>query len=373
MANSSSFDPFTQSFTLHMADGTPFNVSIPDLDSFMLYNIQISINYSAQLGASFLLLVVLLLLTKNEKRRSPIFVINSLSLFLNTARNILQCLYFTGPFSETYAYFAQDYSRVPRSAYATSVAGTVLIFLLLVCVELSLILQTRVVCTTIRQLYRRGIFALSFLIALVAVAFRLALCVENSEYIVSLTYLVPLTWLGSAANITTSISVFWFCAVFVTKLGLAIRQRRKLGLRRFGPMQIIFIMGCQTLVIPAIFSILQYTTSIPSMDSNVLTLVSIFLPLSSIWASSSGVDHAPATARQDRQQNHFDGLTGSARPLVNYKASSGPLSPSNTATTCTSSSMPSPANPRQQAMYLDLEAQGLEERQDRTMSGAVVP
>ena len=255
MANSSSFDPFTQSFTLHMADGTPFNVSIPDLDSFMLYNIQISINYSAQLGASFLLLVVLLLLTKNEKRRSPIFVINSLSLFLNTARNILQCLYFTGPFSETYAYFAQDYSRVPRSAYATSVAGTVLIFLLLVCVELSLILQTRVVCTTIRQLYRRGIFALSFLIALVAVAFRLALCVENSEYIVSLTYLVPLTWLGSAANITTSISVFWFCAVFVTKLGLAIRQRRKLGLRRFGPMQIIFIMGCQTLVIPGMYKI----------------------------------------------------------------------------------------------------------------------
>ena len=131
--------------------------------------------------------------------------------------------------------------------------------------------------------------------------------------------------------------------------------------------------GIGLITLLAIFSILQYTTSIPSMDSNVLTLVSIFLPLSSIWASSSGVDRAPATARQDRQQNHFDGLTGSARPLVNYKASSGPLSPSNTATTRTSSSLPSPANPRQQAMYLDLEAQGLEGRQDRTMSGAVVP
>lgn len=252
---SSSFDPFNQSFILLVADGTPFNVSISDLDSFMLYNVQISINYSAQLGASFLLLAVLLLVTKKEKRRSPIFVINSLSLFLNTVRNILQCLYFTGPFSETYAYFAQDYSRVPGTAYATSVAGTVLIFLLLVCIELSLILQTRVVCTTMHQLYRQIIFALSSLVALVAIAFRLALCVENSRYIVSLTYLEPLTWLGSAANITTSISVFWFCAVFVTKLGLAMRERRKLGLRQFGPMQIIFIMGCQTLVIPSMWKL----------------------------------------------------------------------------------------------------------------------
>lgn len=121
----------------------------------------------------------------------------------------------------------------------------------------------------------------------------------------------------------------------------------------------------------AIFSILQYTTSIPSMDSNVLTLVAIFLPLSSIWASSSGTGRTQAIVESDQQPNYYNSFTGSARPLVDYKNPKAPSSPTNTATTRISSSLPSPAHPTQQDMYLDLEAQGLEERQERTMSGAV--
>ena len=51
---------------------------------------------------------------------------------------------------------------------------------------------------------------------------------------------------------------------------------------------------------PAIFSIIQYYTSIPAMSSNVLTLVAIFLPLSSLWASkttiSTGIKHHRPTS-----------------------------------------------------------------------------
>lgn len=250
MASTPPFDPFSQSFTLLLSDSTPFNVSIADLDDFILYNIQICINYGAQLGGSLVLLIALLLLTKPDKRLSPIFIINSISLLLNVIRNVLQCLYFTSPFSEAYAYFGQDYSRVPRSAYATSVAATVLTFLLLACVEGSLILQVRVVCVTLPKFSRQVIFMLSNVIALIAIGFRFALCVENSRYIISLIYLTQIKWLESAVNITTSISICWFCAVFVSKLAFALMERRKLGLSRFGPMQIIFIMGCQTLIIP---------------------------------------------------------------------------------------------------------------------------
>lgn len=244
------FDPFSQSFTLHLSDSTPFNLSIPDLDDFVLYNVQICINYGAQLGGSLILLIVLLLLTKPDKRLSPIFIINSISLSLNVIRNVLQCLYFTSPFSEVYAYFGADYSRVPGSAYATSVTATVLTFLLLVCVEVSLILQVRAVCVTLPKMQRQAIFVLSNIIALMAIAFRFALCAENSRYIVSLIYLSQLKWLESAANITTTLSICWFCAVFTSKLAFALIERRKLGLSCFGPMQIIFIMGLQTLIIP---------------------------------------------------------------------------------------------------------------------------
>ena len=243
-------DPFTQSFTLIMGDGTPFKVSIPDLDAFILYSVNICIMYASQLGASLVLLVVMAIMTKPEKRFVPITILNVLALTINFIRNILLCLYFTGPFSETYAYFAQDYSRVPTSAYGTSIAASVLTLVNLICIEGSLWLQMHVMCLTLRKVYRQAILGASLLIASLAIVVRLVLCIKNSKAIMTLADDTSFTWLSSATNITTTISVFWFCAVFVIKLGFALCQRRKLGLRRFGPMQIIFIIGCQTMIIP---------------------------------------------------------------------------------------------------------------------------
>ena len=250
MTAATAVDPYSQSFTLQMSDGTPFNVSIPDVDYFVNYNNQICINYGAQTGASITLLVVLLLLTKPDRRASAIFIVNVSSLALNIVRNVLLCFFFTGPFIETYAVFSGDFSRVQTGDYATSVTATVFTLLVLLCVETSLCLQTQVVCVTMRQLYRRIVFAASVVIALLAIAFRLALCIENSIYIVQAKVDGPLHHLASATTITETISICWFSAVFVTKLAFALNERRKLGLVQFGPMQIIFIMGCQTLIIP---------------------------------------------------------------------------------------------------------------------------
>lgn len=244
------FDPFTQSFTLLLADGTPFSLSLSDVDDFVLYHVQISINFAAQLGASCILLLALLVLTKPDKRRSPVFILNALALILNVIRNVLQCLYYTGHFSEVYAYFGQDYSRVPTSEYATSIAASVFALLVLICIEASLILQIRVVCFLVAKSYRQAIFTLSAIIALLAIGFRLALCVQNSRFILTLKPPTSLQWLESASDITRSISICWFCAVFITKLGFALHERRQLGIKRFGPMQIIFIMGCQTMIVP---------------------------------------------------------------------------------------------------------------------------
>ena len=250
MANLSLTDPFTQTITLRLADGTPLALGLSELDRFMLYNLRICINLASQIGASVILLVVLLLLTKPDKRRAPIFITNTLSLSLNVIRNVLQCLYFTGPFSRIYTYFGQDYSHVAGKDYAASVAAAIMPLLLLICVECSLLLQLRVVCCTLPKLYRQIVYTASVLIASLAVALRLALAVENSKIILHWDYHASIKWLGDASNITTSISICYFCAAFVTKLGFALNQRRKLGLGQFGPMQIIFIMGCQTLFIP---------------------------------------------------------------------------------------------------------------------------
>ncbi|PYI07897.1 hypothetical protein BO78DRAFT_81561 [Aspergillus sclerotiicarbonarius CBS 121057] len=283
----SHFDPFTQNVTMHTADGTPFEVNVQAIDEFLQYCIRICINYSAQLGASIVLLVILLLLTRPEKRRSSVFILNSSALLSNIARLVCQILYFTSDFVRVYPTFAGDYSRVPTSAYANSIIAVVFYTLLVICIEASLVLQVQVICANLGHVYRHILLTFSIVVALIPVGFRMALMVQNAISIMSAESNKLLIWLSSTENIVFTISICFFCAVFVTKLGFAIRQRRRLGVRDFGPMKVIFVMGCQTLVIPAFFSILHYIVTVPELFSNVATLVTISLPLSSIWAGVS--------------------------------------------------------------------------------------
>ena len=257
MENSTLFDPFAQSFTLLTTDGTPFNVSIPQLNDFIYYNVKICINYAAQLGASLILLVVIVLLTKTDRRKSPMYIFNVLALTLNVIRMATSAVFFTGNWVEVYSVFARDYSKVTQGDYATSVASTIIDVILYACIEISLIIQMRVVCVTLRSIYRDALTILMVLIALVAFGFRLALCIANIRAILTTAYELDLARLSSAANISFTLAICCVCVVFIAKLGFALYQRRKLGVDQFGPMRIIFIMGCQTLFIPGTYGYIQ--------------------------------------------------------------------------------------------------------------------
>jgi len=340
MADSSqvntTFDPFTQNFTLLMADGqTIFQVSIPDLDQFVLYNSQVCINYASQIGASIIMLVVVLLTTREAKRRSPIFMLNVTSLVLSFIRSLLQTLYWVGPFTESYAYFSGDYDMVPRSAYATSVAALVMTLLFLMTVELSLILQTNVVCCTLRERYRWLVMALSCAVSLLAIGFRFAVTVLNSEAILNTESTYFLYSIASGALIMETISIWFFCAIFVAKLAITLYQRKKLGLKQWGPMQIICIMGGCTMIIPSIFAILEYfpASTFPEAGSLALTLVAIFLPLSSVWASAAIEGSSPVLRTDPHTKlGSYSGHTNAAS-TVDRKGSLGLLSPKANMTT----------------------------------------
>lgn len=246
-------DLFAQPVTLFLPDGTPFIITLTDIEEYASYAIRICINYASQIGASFILLVVLLLLTKREKRQSPIFILNALCLALNFIRSILQCLYFTGGFNKPYAVFAGDYSRVPAVQYRISITAGVLILLLVTCIEISLILQVRAVCATLSSVKRTLATIVSAVVALLAIGFRFALTVINARSIAAAEDFGHWYWLPNATNIVMTISICFFCIIFVSKLAWALLERYKLGLKQFGPLQIILIMGCQTLIVPGMF------------------------------------------------------------------------------------------------------------------------
>lgn len=244
------FDPFTQILDLKLPDGTIVPVGITDIDEWVQYGIRICINYGSSIGASIVMLAVLLILTNPEKRRTAVFILNCITLALNAIQRLLQCLYFTSSFYNPYAYFSGDYSRVPQHSISISVAGVVLQTIQIMCLEASLILQVRAVCVTMARIWQSVILGISILIALVVVGFRMAVMVLNSEYIVAIYSFADYQWLAATSLYTLTGSICFFSAIFTGKLFVALKQRRKLGLKKFGPMQIIFIMGCQTLIIP---------------------------------------------------------------------------------------------------------------------------
>lgn len=256
-AVAASKDVFHQSLTLVDDSGTLFNITIDDIAAYNVYSTRICINYGSQLGASAVLLIVILMLTSAEKRRSPIFICNSLSLLFNIPRTLFASLYFTGPWYWPYAFFAGDYSRVPTSAINISIAGSVFYFLILVPIMISLVFQVQVIMVTAPPAQRFWIKFVSFTIAMVALSFRFALSVVNGIMIQRRVGMADYYWLLNGTNITLTLAICFFCAVFLGKLGYAIVQRKKLGMKKFGPMQVIFIMGCQTLVLPGKVSLLS--------------------------------------------------------------------------------------------------------------------
>ncbi|KAI9803050.1 MAG: hypothetical protein M1826_005028 [Phylliscum demangeonii] len=298
-------------FTLVLPEGNPINVTEAALDEWSSYNVRITANFGCQLGASILLLIIMVLMTKARSRRSWVFGLNVLALALNTVRTLLQILFFTSGFNDASAFFTGDFSRVRRSDYAVSITADVLTTLLLVNLETSLLLQAHVVCITVPSVYRKAILGLASFVGFVAVGFRAALSVENIKFILHAADFSPFLWLTQATNATSTVSIWVFCLIFVTKLGMVMWGRRRLGMPQLGAVQILFIGGCQTMILPALFSVLQNFTVIPEMGSNVLTVTAISLPLTAMWASS--LDRAPAPIlREPASERHLRGSRSTA-------------------------------------------------------------
>lgn len=251
-ASNQTQDPLLQVFTANLTNGNPFVFSLAELDEWYLDALYCSILYASQLGASLLLLIVLVLLTKAEKRTNVLFLLNSMALVFNFLRLVLACCYFTGPFNEVYRFFAYDFSNLPSYAYGVSIASEIFTVLLHLVITISLLVQIQVVCINLRKKYRLAVLILSGMIGGAAVAMRSYLAALNIQGILnpSMTVTVDLETISMRTDYLTTTTIFWFSAMFVAKLGYALYQRKRLGLRRWSSMQVIFVMGCQTMIIP---------------------------------------------------------------------------------------------------------------------------
>ena len=245
-----SFDPYAQSATFHRPDGSPFQISMWEINKMLAYNTNVCINYGVQLGASIVALCVVGLLTHPQKRRTIVFGLNVTALGCSIIRMLCMSLYFTTSWSDAYRFFADDFSGMPTAVFANSILGVIMTSIQLLCIEYSLLIQTQAVCTTMKRQHQFAILGSSVTVVITTVAFRFVWMVENCKSVMDAVRTDRFVWLQSANNIVVMVSVFYFSAIFIAKLGYAIYTRKKLGITNFGAMQIIFIMACQTMTVP---------------------------------------------------------------------------------------------------------------------------
>jgi pheromone alpha factor receptor len=90
--------------------------------------------------------------------------------------------------------------------------------------------------------------------ACIALVFRLAAVYLSTKLTLNALDTDSILVLIAVSYILQAVSIWMFSCVFTYKLGHAIIQRRRLNMPQFGPMQIVFIMGCQTMFVPGTFA-----------------------------------------------------------------------------------------------------------------------
>jgi pheromone alpha factor receptor len=251
MSSASSFDPYTQNVTFLMADGvTTITLLVPDIDYWFYTSIESCINFGAQLGACMVMFFVTAFLTRESQRSKPVYILNLLSLFLGALRALLLALYFASAWCEFYSFFSADISRVGRSAFATSVAGSVIPLLMTITVNMSLVLQAHTVCKIMERKYYNTICAFACAVLLLAIGFRFAECVTNSLAIMSNFTYFSKSWIQKGTLATETLSIWFFSIVFTWKLFWTVLTRKKMGWTNLNAMQVLIIMSGCTMIIP---------------------------------------------------------------------------------------------------------------------------
>lgn len=251
-------DPWHQDGLIRAPNGSPIPLSIDYLDRTRLVTARLGLTYGSQIGASIMLLLVLFLLTRAEKRKSSIFITNMLCLVVNTIRCILLGMYLTSGIWHPYTQLVGDFSRVTRGEYAANITANIFSILLAILAMVSLSLQTWVVCVTTMPMQRHLIMIVTTLAASTAIVARAIYQVCSIIQCLKWESMEKYLWTQKFNYISQAVAICCFSIVFTWKLGYAILQRRRLNMPQFGPMQVIFIMGCQTMIVPGIHPPLQY-------------------------------------------------------------------------------------------------------------------
>lgn len=287
--------------------GTAVELTFADLDLALHSTLFEAVVQGVAIGGGVLLMLASWFVIINK--RTPIFAMNQLTLFLLVVRSSLYLGYLFGPLNG-YSYSGTGLFYDYWSAYRVTVATNVFYVMLIAAIQITLVYQIYVVFHNTFRKLQLAVTAFTSALATSVVCLyiytstvylrevRELFAGQYEEYELWITY-VPFILFSASLNIMS--------LVLIVKLYFAVRTRRKLGLTQFDSFHILLIMTTQTGIVPSIMMIYQYagiqTTS--TAFSNLSVVIAVCnLPLSSLWASSANNTAVPVLCQNSVLTKH---------------------------------------------------------------------
>jgi pheromone alpha factor receptor len=196
--------------------------------------------------------IVLLLLSKPDKRRTPIFILNISALTLNFFRMLFATILYNGQIFTLRVQFLDDNVYTTVADFVPLYLYTIITIIWYVIMIVSLIVQVRVVFGAEPKTQKYLTYALGAL-GVTTMGFVLTYQVTIFKGSLPPTYdSFPdwMSWVGLVGRLLFTITVGISSGIFVAKLLYLIHRRRRMGFKGFGPLQVIVIMGCQCMLVP---------------------------------------------------------------------------------------------------------------------------
>jgi pheromone alpha factor receptor len=204
------------------------------------------------IGMTSVVMIIMLLLSRPEKRRTPVFILNLLALVTMFIRMFTVAIAWNGPIQSMSVIFLGTEILVSDTALAANYVYDFVTIIWYFVILASMIFQVRVVFAAetakSRNTVTAGLGVLAFSVWATQVVIQVTGFIEE----VNKTADYP-TWyypLENASHILWAITIGLSSLIFVLKLLYLIHKRHQMGFKTFGPLQIVTIMGAQCLIIP---------------------------------------------------------------------------------------------------------------------------
>ncbi|TLS27484.1 hypothetical protein PpBr36_05443, partial [Pyricularia pennisetigena] len=289
---------------------------------FLAFNT--AIGYSAQIGACFIMLLVLLTMTAKARFARIPTVINTAALVVSIIRCTLLVVFFTSTMMEFYTVFSDDFSYVHPNDVRRSVAATVFAPLQLALVEAALMVQAWAMVELWPRTWKVSGIAFSLLLASVTVAFKCASAAITVKSALEPLDPRPYLWIRQTDLAFTTAMVTWFCFLFNVRLVMHMWQNRSIlpTVKGLSPMEVLVMANGLLMVFPVLFAGLYYG-DFGQFESASLTITSVVLvlPLGTLVAQRLAVANTVAGSTGTTDMDDKLAFLGNATTATHHSSS----------------------------------------------------